>query len=179
MCPILTLKAQRYPMYIVIVFLSPKFRSVSLEYKVRGNPCVYYWYARVPNFAQFHSTTSLFSSYTVSSYFFRVPNDPKMTLNTARSKIPHIWVPRSPSPKFQSLSLYNQPLSRYCTFYNSTFDYYVKPVKEEQKFTKNLKFHNSFNNFDTWIFESEYVVYFLSFKIFPPIWSHVNVKEKS
>ena len=37
----------------------------------------------------------------------------KMTLNTTRSKVLHIYVTSAPSPKFQSALLYDQPLSNY------------------------------------------------------------------
>ncbi len=65
-----------------------------------------YNYPRVPNFTPFHSTTSCFR---VTGHFkIRTLNEPKMTLNTKKSKGPHIHVTTTPpSPKFYPAALYD------------------------------------------------------------------------
>ena len=72
-----------YPIYVLLVFLSPKFQSVSL--------CDLQFCRYRP-------------------FWDKSPNDFKMTSNTTMSKVPHIYVLLvSPSPKFQSMSLYDEP----------------------------------------------------------------------
>ncbi len=52
---------------------------------------------RVPNITPFHSTTSHFR---VTGHFeTSALNDPKMTLNTKRLKVPHIHVTTTPQPQ--------------------------------------------------------------------------------
>ncbi len=71
-------------------------------------------YPRDPNFALFFSTTSHFQVTMLSKIgkIGKAPTDLRMTLNTSSQRYPvHANLPLR--PKFRSVSLYDQPFSRY------------------------------------------------------------------
>ena len=79
-------------MYVLLVSTIPKFQSVSLY-------------------------GQLFSTY--GPFWEKCTKWPKMTLNSARSKVPHICaIILSLSPKFQTISLYDQPFWSYRLFWD-------------------------------------------------------------
>ncbi len=59
------------------------------------------------------------SSYQVTGHIEKnVTNDLKMALNAKRSKVPHLYITATLSPKFQSVSLYGQLFSCYRSFWD-------------------------------------------------------------
>ena len=65
---------------------------------------------RVSNFNLFHTMASLFD---LQAFEASSPNDPKMTLNTSRSKILHILSTCTPRSQISLVSLYKQSFPRY------------------------------------------------------------------
>ncbi len=63
-------------------------------------PHIHRNYPRVTNFTPFHPTASHFR--LMDHFVTSALNDPKMTLNTKRSKLPDIHITITPSPKFHS-----------------------------------------------------------------------------
>ncbi len=131
-----TVKSQRYPTYIQQLPPSSKFHSVSLYPKVFSSympfreRCIewpendmkknqrfpiYIWpLPPIPNVTLFHS---MYSRYRVTGHSeTTAPNDPNMTFDTKRSKVPHIHVTTSDS-QINPLSLYNQPIKNYMPFW--------------------------------------------------------------
>ncbi len=94
-----------------------------------------------------------------------------------------------PSPKFGSVSLYDQRFQRYQTFYNSPLTTMLNVPKMNKKMPKiqYLKFHKSLSNFGrnhpqeyAWFWGVNMARTFseeMSFEIFTPIWSYVNENE--
>ncbi len=79
-----------------------------IEHKVQCTLC--HW---LPNFNQFCSKTNRFR---IADHFrTSVPSDPKMTLNTTRPKIHHMFY-LYPKSKFRGISLYDQRFSSYSPF---------------------------------------------------------------
>ena len=125
--------------HVFIVSMSIKFHSVSLlcfwdtghfeasvpnDPKMTFNPTRWnvphymcYYCPRIPNFSPFHSTTSRFRA--TGHFETNALNDLQMTFNTTRSNIPYIYMCYviSLSPKFQSVSPYNQPFQSYRLFW--------------------------------------------------------------
>ena len=58
------------------------------SHRVKGTPYMCYYFPRVPNFTLFCSTTSCF--WDTGKFKTNALNDPKMSLNPIRSKVPHI-----------------------------------------------------------------------------------------
>ncbi len=140
-----TLKGQMYTTYVLLVFPVPKFQSVSLY----GQPFLSYrpfkmhrmtpkWpltlhvllMPRVSNFPPFRSWPT-FSSYR--PFETSAPNDPKMILNTTRSKVHRtcgISIPRDPN-----ISPFCSTTSRFqdIAHLSSINDYHAKRPKIEQK----------------------------------------------
>ncbi len=86
--------------------------------KVKGTPYTCYNYPRVPNFTLFRSTASHFR---VTGHFeTSEQNDPKMALNTKRSKVMHIHINYNSYPWVLNftVSLASQSLSCYRTFWD-------------------------------------------------------------
>ncbi len=66
---------------------------------------------RLPNFTPFGFTASRFR--VTGQFETSALNDPKTTLNTKTSKVPHIHLTTTPTPKFHSISLHGQPILSY------------------------------------------------------------------
>ncbi len=79
-----------------------------------------------------------FQSLSVTGHFgTSATNDPKMTLNTTRSKILHIYV-ISISASISVLLLYDEPFSRPRTFYISSLTTMLNGRDPPQEYTWNL-----------------------------------------
>lgn len=100
-----TLEGQRCPMYMLLVFLGPKFHTISLYGRVT-NHSLWHFHWNTPematdttrwkvlnicvtstpslHFNPFYSTESCFALHAILC----APKDPKMTLNSARPKCP-------------------------------------------------------------------------------------------
>ncbi len=68
------------------------------HYKVKDIPYIYYKSPRVPNFNPCHSTANCFR--VACHIEATAQNDPRMILNTTRSKVPHICSTDTPKSKF-------------------------------------------------------------------------------
>ncbi len=100
---------------------------------------------RVSNFTQFHSTTSRFWN---TGQVHRITPTWPWTVQGQRYTINVLLV--SQSPKFHSGLLYDQPFSKYCTFYNSPLTTMLNaPQTNNIRIAKNSKFQISLflNNF--------------------------------
>ncbi len=119
-----------------------------------------YLHPRVPNFTPFHFMTC---SFWVTCHFeISALNDPKIVLNTSRSRVHmcywYLWAPNF-SPFCSTTSLF----WRYRTL-TTTLN---RPKKNKRKRIQNLKFRKHFNNCGryppqkyTWIFGNKCGVYF-------------------
>ncbi len=154
--PKLTLNPTRpnYPIYVLLVSTSPKFHSISLyyvpflkyrpfwdkcterpqidlkPYKVEL-PYMYNICLRVSNFTPFCSMTSCFR--VIGHFETSAPNDPRMTLNTARSKVHYICVTSVPKSQISLCFDLRPAVFKMTHNLKCSIDYHVKRWKKKKK----------------------------------------------
>ncbi len=136
-----TLKGQRYPIHILPLPTTPKFHpsllhgytlgldvfklhtpfwdkctkwpQIILNNKIcKGTPHTGYNYPQLPNFSVFRTMTSRFAD--TDHFDTSALNDPKMTLNTKRSKVIHIHIIPTIIPNLlYGLPFASQPIFRW------------------------------------------------------------------
>ncbi len=113
--------ALRPDVFRILAILRQVHRMTPNLYWILKGQITLYMYSNFPrdsNFSRFYSTTSLIR---VTGHFETgVPNYPQMSWTLQGQRYTTYVLLVSPSPKFHSVLLYNQPFSRYRTFYNSS-----------------------------------------------------------
>ncbi len=118
-----TLRGQRHPRTVLLEPIWPKFQCLSPFWVTALQAILRQVHQMTPNDTEHYKVKcTLCSTGTTESQISirfvlqpdilrRVLNDPNVTLNTIRSKLPYITYTITPSPKFHRVSLYSQPFS--------------------------------------------------------------------